>query len=101
MQDYLLPCFLPHLHWPDMLAPPWNYTCTFFKTLLVTLLEGLFTIAVTLRRQPFLNLLSNPVEGNVAGPEWIRQKVVYLGIKLWNNYAAALLHPDSTSDKDV
>ncbi|KAJ9088771.1 hypothetical protein DSO57_1019923 [Entomophthora muscae] len=56
-------------------------TCTFFKTLLVTLLEGLFTIAVTLRHQPFLNLLPNPVEGNVADPEWIRQKVVHLGIK--------------------
>ncbi|KAJ9056304.1 hypothetical protein DSO57_1034522 [Entomophthora muscae] len=37
----------------------------------------------------------------VADPELIRQKVVHLGIKQWNNCAVALLHPDSTSDKDV
>ncbi|KAJ9058523.1 hypothetical protein DSO57_1011463 [Entomophthora muscae] len=70
-------------------------------TLLVTLLEGMFTIAVTLRRQPFLNLLSNPVEGNFADPEWIRRKVAHLGIKQRNNCAIALLHPDFTTDKDV
>ncbi|KAJ9081799.1 hypothetical protein DSO57_1010911 [Entomophthora muscae] len=86
-------------------SPPlaW-YACASLElplTLLVTLLEGLFTIAVTLRCQPFLNLLSNPVEGNFADPEWIRQKVVHLGIKQWNNLAVALLHPGSTSDKDV
>ncbi|KAJ9054526.1 hypothetical protein DSO57_1013399 [Entomophthora muscae] len=34
-------------------------------------------------------------------PEWIRRKVVHLGIKQWNNCTVALLHPDSTSDKDV
>ncbi|KAJ9062659.1 hypothetical protein DSO57_1008422 [Entomophthora muscae] len=37
----------------------------------------------------------------VADPEWIRQKAVHLGIKQWNNCAVVLLHPDSTSDKDV
>ncbi|KAJ9052222.1 hypothetical protein DSO57_1036405 [Entomophthora muscae] len=29
----------------------------------------------------------------VADPEWIRRKVVHLGIKQWNNHAIALLHP--------
>ncbi|KAJ9065898.1 hypothetical protein DSO57_1014941 [Entomophthora muscae] len=86
-------------------SPPlaW-YACASLElplALLVTLLEGLFTIAVTLRHQLFLNLLSNPVEGNVTDPEWIRQKVVHLGIKQWNNCVVALLHPDSTSAKDV
>ncbi|KAJ9054992.1 hypothetical protein DSO57_1008878 [Entomophthora muscae] len=37
----------------------------------------------------------------VADPEWIRRKVVHLGIKQWNNCVVALLHPGFTSDKDV
>ncbi|KAJ9048785.1 hypothetical protein DSO57_1031348 [Entomophthora muscae] len=81
MQDYLLSAAFTTSTGLVCLQLFGITTCTFFKTLLVTLLEGLFTIAVTLRRQPFLNLLSNPVEGNVADPEWIRQKVVHLGIK--------------------
>ncbi|KAJ9053420.1 hypothetical protein DSO57_1024379 [Entomophthora muscae] len=101
MQDYLLLCCLSPSTGLVCLCLFGITTCTFFKTLLVTLLEGLFTIAVTLRRQPFLNLLSNSVEGNVADPELIRRKVVHLGIKQWNNCAVALLHPIFSRDKDV
>ncbi|KAJ9072528.1 hypothetical protein DSO57_1026560 [Entomophthora muscae] len=101
MQDYLLLCCLTTSTGLVCLHLFGITTCTFFNTLLVILLEGLFTIDVALRRQMFLNLLSNPVEGNVADPEWIRRKVVHLGIKQWNNCAIALLHPEFIGDKDV
>ncbi|KAJ9087653.1 hypothetical protein DSO57_1031027 [Entomophthora muscae] len=101
MQDYLLPCCHHHLLWPGMLVPLWNYHLHLLQDSSCDSSRELFTIAITLRRQPFLNLLSNPVEGNFADPEWIRQKVIHLGIKQWNNCVVALLHPDSTSDKDV
>ncbi|KAJ9066498.1 hypothetical protein DSO57_1008983 [Entomophthora muscae] len=58
------------------------------------------------KRKPILSKKATPKPSpepspDVADPEWIRQKVVHLGIKRWNNCAVALLRPDSTSDKDV